>query len=141
MSNSNPLKKKLDARAKKYKIITGQIMGRLTDSQKKSPSQRKSEAGRKRLLRGGTSPSEYKLMFDCRDCLKYPCGGTLLTCGERAFTSRCAHCGQIIMYRVLEERWTHCPVCREMVGIKKPELNKPVIPDQNSNLDNKTDST
>lgn len=102
---------KLNTRTRKTLIDSGSKIGHLTDAQKKTPSQRKSELLKKKLSRGVESIKA--LGYDCNGCLKYPCGKTTETCEEPTRKNRCAKCGGLVVYRYVEgKEWKYCEVCR-----------------------------
>ena len=78
----------------------------------KSPSQKHSEAGRKRLNRGAVAPQT--IPDDCRGCTQLgKCGKTLNNCEERSMVLRCKKCGTKVRARIIEGVvWETCPVCR-----------------------------
>ena len=79
----------------------------------KTPSQRKSEAGRKRLLKKAGIKTEKQLVKDCTGCPKDPCGKKILACDAPSTRYQCKQCGvAVICYRT-EPRPDYCPPCRE----------------------------
>ena len=104
-------RKHLTSRNTKALIDAGKKIGHLTEQQKKSPSQKRSENIRKKLNRGIEPVAT--IGEDCNSCSKYPCGNTIQTCDEPSRKNRCAKCGQVIVYRfVAEGEWKYCDVCR-----------------------------
>lgn len=102
------LRKKLNRRAKDNIAMANNVV---PEHLQKSPSQKKSELLRKKLLRGKTDPKDSS-MDDCRGCVRYPCGHGLNTCDLRSLVKRCDKCGQKVRYRVIiDKEWTLCPVC------------------------------
>src|SRR5512138_3060713 len=91
-------RKKLEKRACEQVAL---INGITPKSLQKSPSQMRSEAGRKKLNRGVTEP--VNISNDCRDCekLKTGCDGNLNACSERSMVLRCLKCGQRVRFRVI----------------------------------------
>jgi len=85
----------------------------------KSPSQKRSEAGRKKYLkRAGIKDAVgvEVIPSDCRGCTK-DCrfGNDLDICTERSLVLRCKKCGQKVRFRVINGvAWELCPVCQEM---------------------------
>ena len=93
----------------------------------KSPSQKHSEAAKKReRLRAGSyekscQKAASNLEFDCYTCSKFPCGTDPRACYEPMILERCAGCGLPVRhYHDVVIKWTHCPVCREKVKSKWP---------------------
>ena len=91
----------------------------------KSPSQKHSEAAKKReRLRAGAHEESCRkavtdLIFDCHTCPKYPCGTDPMVCSESMILERCAGCGLPTRhYHDMVVKWTRCPVCREKVVLK-----------------------
>lgn len=110
-SPSETLRKKLVNRNTKALIDAGKKIGHLTESQKKTPSQKRSENLRKKLNRGVEPPAT--VGEDCNNCPKYPCGTTVSKCIKPSRKNRCAKCGQVVVYRfVAEGEWKYCEVCR-----------------------------
>jgi len=112
------LRASLTKRAVKAMAEAGTPIGKLTDAQKKTPSQRKSENLRKKLTtRDGHKAEKEIVQVDCRDCPKLPCTLNSNTCTEKLWTHRCHQCGQKVRYRFIEGvPWEYCPVCREGRG-------------------------
>lgn len=85
----------------------------------KTPSQKHSEAGRKRLLKRAGSNAVAgvaEVPSDCRGCTK-ECryGMDLDICPELSAVLRCKHCGQKVRFRVIPGiAWEYCPVCQEL---------------------------
>jgi hypothetical protein len=108
-------------RATKMLAQAGKPIHRLTDAEKKSPSQKKSENARKRDLQRAekqhpATAQENQVLYDCFTCPKHPCyGNSLRTCGEPTLTRQCKQCGQKIIYRIdPNKKWEYCLVCRSM---------------------------
>lgn len=86
----------------------------------KTPSQKKSEAGRKKFLkRAGIEDAAgvETIQSDCRGCTK-DCrfGNDLDICPERSLVLRCLKCGQKVRFRVITGvAWEYCPVCTELL--------------------------
>ena len=106
---------RLAQRSRKALIEAGKTIGKLSDAQKKSPSQKSSEALRRKLNRGCTS-ADAIAGYDCRGCGTYDTCAfdhKLANCTSRAMTARCKQCGQKWTFRVIaEEKWEYCPKCR-----------------------------
>jgi len=115
------LRDRLNRRTRKALIEAGKQIGRLTDAEKKPPSQKKSEAAKKKALRraglkmvtpvaGGT---------DCHTCSKQPCGKTPDTCGERAMVHPCLKCGARVRHYIDPNvPWEYCPPCKATAGVR-----------------------
>jgi hypothetical protein len=79
----------------------------------KSPSQRRSEAAKKKELKRAGVSAVAPVPCDCYGCPKEPCGKTLNGCEERAMVHRCARCGNKWRHRiVIGTPWEFCPLCR-----------------------------
>ena len=107
---------RLNARTRKTLIQAGKQIGKLTDSQKKTPSQLKSERARKKDLKraGLEKPSVVPPVIDCRGCTDSPCAynGDLTRCHHHSVIHRCKGCGQRVHYRWIEgEPFELCEVC------------------------------
>ena len=80
----------------------------------KSPSQRKSEAGRKKYdKRAGVKTPEPPQ--DCYGCEQDVPGKacSINTCSERAMVHRCLKCGLKVRHRiVIGKPWEYCVSCR-----------------------------
>ncbi len=77
----------------------------------KTPSQKRSEAGRKRLLRG--QKTERVVKEDCTGCPQNPCGKSIKNCDAPVTRYQCKRCGlEVICYRV-EPRPEYCVPCGE----------------------------
>lgn len=115
------LRQHLGSRTKKALIDLGKsVLGNLTKAQKKTPSQRKSEAMKKRLSRGTVEIKD--LPEDCFECKKYPCGKKIAQCEEPSIVHRCLKCGVKVRHRNEPGKvWEYCPVCRS--GTKQTEPN------------------
>ncbi len=79
----------------------------------KSPSQKRSEAGRKKYLKRAGVKAERRIMEDCTDCPKNPCGKKILACGEPGTRYECQQCGVMVICYHTEPRPKYCPICRE----------------------------
>ena len=107
-----PSRKDLENRARAMMIITGQLHGKLTDRYTKTPSQIKSERGRKKLLHGGKENKDAEIPNDCtmcgestgciinlRECLRY-----------QSVVSRCKTCGTKVRHPIIPDAvWYWCP--------------------------------
>ena len=80
----------------------------------KTPSQKRSEAIRKRYLnRAGVQEIKVEIPEDCHGCQKYPCGIKLEACHERSMVHRCLGCGLKVRHRIVPgDPWMYCPVCK-----------------------------
>lgn len=108
---NSPLRKKFSKRAQEQTALTSGITPK---SLLKSPSEKKSERGRKKLMsRDGYKPPERPMEYDCRGCYKKPsCELTPMTCTERTMTHRCQKCGQLVTYRFIPNvPWLYCERC------------------------------
>ena len=109
---SENLRKHINTRTRKTVAQLETKVGSLNPQEKKSPSQKHSEAMRKKLNRGVVPP--VTIGYDCNNCLKYPCGETTRTCKELTRKNRCGKCGMVVVYRfVAEGEWKYCLPCRE----------------------------
>lgn len=104
---------RLNNRIRRTLIQAGKKIGKLTNSEKKTPSQRRSESGRKKeATRAGVKVIDVATGEDCHNCSKYPCGKTIKSCGERSMVHRCLGCGQRVLHRIDPSvPWERCPVC------------------------------
>jgi hypothetical protein len=110
-----PTREQLNKRAEKAMVESGKPVRKLTASEKKTPSQRRSENMRKKLNRGVVEPEV--IPEDCRDCPEEPCGKTLKHCEKASLILRCRHCGQKIRFRVIHAvEWKECKECRRYHG-------------------------
>lgn len=107
------LREKLAKRSRKAMIEAGNKIGRLTPSQKITPSQRKSENAKRRdAKRAGTKHIAVHYPCDCWKCQKEPCGKSLEQCEEKSMVHRCKKCGQSVRHRVdANVPWESCPGC------------------------------
>lgn len=109
-------RKRIAKRASDHVALANKVVPK---SMLKSPSQRKSEAGRKKYLkRAGikTAAGAEIPPSDCRDCTK-ECkyDHDLDICPERSLVLRCRKCGQRVRFRVINGvAWELCPVCRSV---------------------------
>jgi len=103
-------RKRLDKRAQEQiALINNQVPERL----RKTPSQKKSESGRKKFLKRAGIAADPPIPCDCFGCSKEPCGKTLNECEERAMVHRCWKCGVKVRHRIDPVKvWEYCPVCR-----------------------------
>jgi len=110
-SPSESLRDHLRSRTTKTLIQSGAKIGHLSDSDKKTPSQKRSENLRKKLNRG--AQPDIKAGEDCNGCSKYPCGKTVKHCSEPSRKNRCKKCGGVVIYRYVEGQvWEYCEPCR-----------------------------
>lgn len=108
-------RKRLERRSQEHLSLANHIVPKRLQ---KSPSQKKSETGRKKFLkRAGKEKQEpVPILYDCHTCPKYPCGQTMATCDEPAITHRCMKCGKKVTYRFDPlAPWEYCPVCKVKV--------------------------
>jgi hypothetical protein len=113
---TDQLRKRLKKRAQEsVALASGGTPKRL----QKTPSQKKSEAMRKKLNRGVIINSLETIMSDCRSCGGLPgCDSDLSRCSMRSVTIRCGKCGQKVRVRIYDdggERYL-CPVCKAQEG-------------------------
>lgn len=111
---------RLAKRTRKTLILSGKKIGKLTDSEKITPSQRKSINGRKRYARIVSNHSQNRPNPDCWVCPRKPgCGLTPEDPGCTATTAKepCPVCRQIYLHYASHDsgRWI-CPVCRLSQG-------------------------
>jgi hypothetical protein len=100
----DPLRQKLTRRTEKNRV----------DHKHPSPSERKSQLMRKKLLRG--KPDVPEPEGDCFDCEKYPCGWSIRRCPNNVATliGQCHYCGIKYRHRLVEGKtWKYCKGCRE----------------------------
>lgn len=99
-------------------IFTGQRAGKLPDSYKITPSERKSNLLKKKLDNRKSNAVAMAIpeTFDCRDCPDKPsCSTNLNTCHHMGRTERCRKCGVRVMYRYIpDDPWVYCPPCKEL---------------------------
>jgi len=113
------LRTRLTKRAVKAMIQSGKPVGKLTDAQKKPPSQRKTELLHKKLdsrksNAGAGKAVEVPIPDDCRGCTDTCPSNSLAKCHRNSIVVRCAQCGQKVRIRIIPgENWKYCPVCRE----------------------------
>lgn len=107
-------RKRLDKRAQEQLSLINKITPKRL---LKSPSQKRSEAGRKKeLKRGGIKGvcgvEDYP--DDCHGCPeKKGCGKLLEMCGKPFAVHKCLGCGIRVRHRVSGVVWEYCPVCSE----------------------------
>lgn len=111
-------RERLAKRTRKTLILAGKKIGKLTDSEKKPPSQRKSESGRKRYARRDARGQTEKPNPDCWLCpRRSDCKVTAddSGCTEHKIKQRCPQCDQLYLhyfsYELAGMKWI-CPVCR-----------------------------
>ena len=108
-------RERINRRTRKTLILAGKNIGRLTESEKKTPSQRKSELGRKKLNRGIIKKEE-PVPFDCSQCPDHV-GCTkpsLDVCHRPSAVHKCLGCGIRVRHPIIPGMsWEYCPVCRE----------------------------
>jgi hypothetical protein len=75
---------RLVKRAKQQVALTSGITPKALH---KTPSQRRSESGRKKLLKKAGISTEVQVPGDCFNCPKEPCGKAVDTCEERVARS------------------------------------------------------
>lgn len=78
-----------------------------------APDTKKSDAGRKKLLKRSGVAGIEKLQSDCRGCDRI-CGyeHNLEVCPEKSAIHRCKQCGAKVRYRWIEgQPWELCPIC------------------------------
>jgi hypothetical protein len=109
-------KARLIKRARQHLAL---VSGITPKTMRKTPSQKHSEAGRKKYLkRAGIKDASgiETVGSDCRGCTK-DCRyeNDLEICTERSLVLRCRKCGQKVRFRVINGvAWELCPVCAEM---------------------------
>jgi hypothetical protein len=115
---SETARARLEHRARKTLIETGKKgLGRLTEAQKKTPSQKRSEAGRRKLRRGSIASdiAVQETSIDCHQCPSYTsCYNhlNLHTCHRRSDISECKRCGRIYQHPVIPGvSWIYCKDC------------------------------
>lgn len=85
--------------------------GMVPKALQKSPSEKHSEALRKKLLRGVKPEMEYQ--FECNGCTECRGGHFLRTCEKARRIEPCKNCGRMTMYRVDETKtFGLCPQCK-----------------------------
>jgi hypothetical protein len=108
----------LAKRTRKARIEAGEKIGHLTENEKKTPSQRRSENGRKKLNRGGVVTSVHVANYpsDCHQC---PTIGictykSLQECYRMSTSHDCKKCGKIFRHPVIPgASWIYCRECEE----------------------------
>lgn len=111
-------RERLTKRTRRTLILSGARIGKLSDSEKKTPSQKRSENGKaKELKRSGVKniAGVEDIPDDCFDCPEKAnrCGKMLEMCGKRHLVLRCKKCGIRVRARIDAVRvWTLCPICR-----------------------------
>lgn len=112
---SDIARKKLMSRTNRTMILSGVKVGKLPESAKKSPSQRKSESARKKFAkRAGLQNVQNVYPSDCRDCDE-KCGydRNLEKCYRHSLVLQCDKCGKKVRVRIIPgEDWRLCPSCR-----------------------------
>jgi len=102
-------------RARNELVFTGQRAGKLPDSYKITPSERKSTLMKKKLDNRKSNATNFYIpaVTDCRDCTDKPvCTSTLESCHHPSRSQRCPKCGVLVMYRYIpDEQWEGCPPC------------------------------
>lgn len=110
---NNPIRKKLSKRAKQQIALTSGVTPK---ELQKTPSQKRSESGRRKLLkRAGVQEDIKTFPSDCRGCVK-ECkyDHDLERCPEMSLVLRCRICGQKVRFRIIHGvAWEYCPVCAE----------------------------
>jgi len=115
-SPSQNLRDSLNKRTRKILIQSGVKIGHLTDSEKKTPSEKRSINLKRRLNRGVDVVGV--VGEDCNGCPKMPCGKGTKTCDESTRKNRCNRCGMVVVYRFVKEgEWKYCPICRSSFGV------------------------
>ena len=111
------LRKNLTKRAKEHIALVNKIV---PDRLLKSPSQKKSEAAKKKEARraeaheASCSKAAATLMFDCYTCPKQPCGSLPEICDAPMILERCGKCGQPVRHYVdANLKWDVCQMCRK----------------------------
>jgi hypothetical protein len=114
-----PTREQLHKRATKALIEAGKPAGRkLTDSEKVTPSQRRSDLMRKKFAKKSNTGTIIKPEQDCRGCPEKPtCEKTLETCGKDWNMLTCPSCGRRTRFRhIATESWKKCTECKERYG-------------------------
>lgn len=115
-SPSTSLRKHLQTRTTKTLIQAGAKIGRLTDAQKKTPSQKKSESARKKDLKRAGLTIVATGTLDCHTCHKRAAGCVLKPdeCKERTIVEKCKGCHAWVRHYVDNANpWVLCPACEE----------------------------
>jgi hypothetical protein len=101
----------------------------LSSSQRKTPSERRSESFRKRLRHGAADPKW--LDCDCRGCVDKPlCKKKIQFCGKYQWNvGKCCLCGKNVAYRWIDDKaWDRCTICNEGNKLKVPVYMQPATP-------------
>lgn len=101
---------RLDKRTRNHIALVNKTVPK---SMQKTPSQRRSESGRKKLLKKAGVKTVRNEMDDCTGCPKNPCGKKILACMEPTTRYVCDHCGAFVVCYRTEPRPKYCPICRE----------------------------
>jgi hypothetical protein len=102
--------------ARRSKEAIAMAHGGVPKRLQKSPSQKKSEALKRKLNRTVLNPLG-EVKEDCRDCTEYPCGKKLVACDKPSMVRTCEGCGEKVRFRVIAMvSWKLCPVCRAKRG-------------------------
>lgn len=109
---------RLAKRTRKARIEAGEKIGHLTDNEKKTPSQRRSENGRKRLNRGAKESSVpiQNAPVDCHQCptQKSCTYSDLHVCFRLSAIHECTECGGKFRHPVIPGvSWIYCKECEE----------------------------
>ena len=117
------LRTNLAKRSTKAMVESGRPVRKLSDAEKKTPSEKNSKNARLReLKRSGRHQESCRkaavdvIVFDCHTCSKYPCGTDPMACDEIMILERCGGCGLPVRhYRDVKSPWVKCLSCRGKV--------------------------
>jgi hypothetical protein len=105
-------RERLAKRARDHIALVNKVVPK---SMQKTPSQKKSEAGRKKFLKRAGLDKEPEPPQDCYGCEKDVPGKqcNINTCPEKAMVHRCLKCGAKVRHRIVAGiPWEYCPSCR-----------------------------
>ena len=118
----NTLRDNLNRRTRKTLIEAGKQIGRLTDAEKKPPSQKRSEALKKKDRRRAGLNIKTPVIggTDCHTCQEQPCEMTPDTCSKRVMVHPCLKCGTRVRHYIDPNiPWEYCPRCKAITGVQK----------------------
>jgi hypothetical protein len=106
----------LTKRSRKARIEAGEKIGKLTENEKKTPSQRRSENGRRKLMRGAKESSIpiQDAPVDCHQCptQKSCTYSDLHVCFRLSAIHECKECGRRFRHPVIPGlSWIYCKDC------------------------------